>query len=124
MPWFWLRYHIVVQTCTYTIYLPTHSELSAECNCPAFKDIISKFGRKQKKIRHCKHIHFIFVNVYNLDPDVDLFIHALTFSFNEVKLILEVFYILLLRILLGLVLHCVLMDVAISAPHVYLQFFS
>jgi hypothetical protein len=60
-----------------------------ECNCPAFKDIISKFGRKQNLFMHCKHFYFIFVKVSNVDPEVDLFIHAPTFSFNEVTLILE-----------------------------------
>ena len=60
-----------------------------ECNCPAFKDMISKFGRKRNSFLHCKHLYFISIKVFNLDPDVDLFIHASTFSFNEVKLIFE-----------------------------------
>ena len=60
-----------------------------KCNCPAFKDMISKFGRKQNLFLHCKHLYFIFVKVSNADPKVDLFIHAPTFSFNDLKLILE-----------------------------------
>jgi hypothetical protein len=70
------------------IYELIVSSLS-ECNCTALKDMISKFGRKQNSFLHCKHIYFIFVKVSNVDPKVDLFIHAPIFSFNEVKLILE-----------------------------------
>jgi hypothetical protein len=71
-----------------SIYQLTVSSLP-ECNCPAFKDMISKFGRKRNSFMYCKHLYFIFVKVSNADPKVDLFIHAPTFSFNEVKLILE-----------------------------------
>ena len=35
------------------------------------------------------HLYFIFVKVSNADPEVNLFIHALTFNFNEIKFILE-----------------------------------
>jgi hypothetical protein len=71
-----------------SIYQLTVSSLP-ECNCPAFKGMISKFSRKQNLFLHCKHLYFIFVKVSNIDPEIDLFIHAPTFSFNEVKLILE-----------------------------------
>jgi hypothetical protein len=60
-----------------------------ECNCAYFLDIISKFGRKQNSYINCKHMYYIFVKVSNLDAEVNLFIHTPTFSFNEVKLILE-----------------------------------
>ena len=60
-----------------------------ECNFLAFKDMIAKFGRKQNSFMYCKHLYFIFVKVSNANPEVDLFVHAPTFSFNEVKLILE-----------------------------------
>ena len=60
-----------------------------ENNHPAFKDMISKFGCKRNSFMHCKHLYFVFVKVFNVDPEADLFIHAPTFSFNEVKLILE-----------------------------------
>ena len=73
---------------TQSIYQLTVSSLP-ECNCPAFKDTISKFGRKRNSFLHCKHMYFIFIKVPYADPEVDLFIHAHTFSFNEVKLILE-----------------------------------
>jgi hypothetical protein len=73
---------------THSIYQLTMSFL-LECNCSAFKDMISKFGRKRNSFMHCKHLYFIFVKVSNANPEVDLFIHAPTFSFNEVKLIIE-----------------------------------
>jgi hypothetical protein len=51
--------------------------------------MISKFGRKQISFLHCKHLYLIFVKVSNIDPKVDLFIHAPTLSLNEIKLIIE-----------------------------------
>ena len=65
------------------------------------------------------------MRISSIDLDVDLFIHALTFSFNEIKLIVEgaSWHTILRRFPLGLSLHCVLMDVAICGPHVYLWLF-
>jgi hypothetical protein len=60
-----------------------------ECNCPAFKDMITKLNRRRNSFFHCKHLYFLFVVLSKLDPELHLFIHAPTFSFNEVKLILE-----------------------------------
>ena len=73
---------------TQSIYQLTVSSMP-EYNCSAFKDMISKFGHKRNSFLHCKHLYFIFVKISNLDPEVDLFIHFLILSFNEVKLILE-----------------------------------
>ena len=73
---------------TQSIYQLTVNSL-LECNYTAFKDMISKFGCKQNSFLHCKHLYFIFIKVSNADPEVDLFIHTSTFTFNEVKLILE-----------------------------------
>jgi hypothetical protein len=70
------------------IYQVTVSSLP-ECNCPYFLDMISKFGRKRNSYMNCKHLYYIVIKVSNLDAEVNLFIHAPTFSFNEVKLILE-----------------------------------
>ena len=70
------------------IYQVTVSSLP-KCNCAYFLDMISKFGRKRNSYMNCKHLYYIFVKVSNLDAEVNLFIHAPTFSFNEVKLILE-----------------------------------
>ena len=71
------------------IYQVTVSSL-LECNCAFFLDMISKFGRKRNSYMNCKHLYYIFVKISNLDADVNSFIHASTFSFNEVKLIMEV----------------------------------
>ena len=89
----WLEFDCVIMlqskpTPTQSIYELTMNFLP-ECNCPTFKDMISKFGRKWNPIMHCKHLHFIFVKVFNLDLKVDLFIHVPIFSFNEIKLIIE-----------------------------------
>ena len=51
--------------------------------------MISKFGRKRDLFVHNKHLYFIDVKVSNIDPEIYLFIHALTFTFNEVKFILK-----------------------------------
>ena len=61
----------------------------SECTCPAFKETMSKFGKRGCSFKHYKHMYYIFVKVCGLDPKFDLFIHASTFSFNEVKLLLE-----------------------------------
>ena len=53
-----------------------------DCTCPAFKETMSKFGRRG-------FAYYILVKVCALDPEVDLFIHAPTFSFNEIRLVLE-----------------------------------
>jgi len=63
--------------------------LIVECNCPAFKDMIIKLNRKRNCFFHSKHLYFSFVIFSKLDPELNLFIHAPTFSFNEVRLILE-----------------------------------
>ena len=60
-----------------------------ERNCANFVDIISKFDRKRTFYMNCKHLYYIFIKVYDLDAEVIFFIHTPTFSFNEVKLILE-----------------------------------
>ena len=60
-----------------------------ECNCAYFLDMISKFGRKRNSYLNCKHLYYIFIKVFNLDPKVNLFIYAPTFSINEIKLIME-----------------------------------
>ena len=36
-----------------------------------------------------KHLYFVFIVIGNLDSDRNAFIHAPSFSFNEVKWILE-----------------------------------
>ena len=58
-----------------SMYQLTLSSLP-DCTCPAFKETMSKFGRRGVPFKHCKHLYFILVNVCSLDPHVDLFIHA------------------------------------------------
>ena len=60
-----------------------------DCMCLAFKEIMSKFDRRGFAYKYCKHLYYILVKICALDPEVDLFIHAPTFSFNEIRLILE-----------------------------------
>ncbi len=71
-----------------TQYQITVSSLP-ECTCPAFKETMVKFGKKGSHFTYCKHLYYIFIKVCNLDPKVDLFMHAPTFSFNEIKLLHE-----------------------------------
>src|SRR5579875_2739958 len=70
------------------IYQVTVSSLP-ECNCPTFKEMITKLNRRYNSFFHCKHLYFLFIILSKLDPHQNLFIHAPTFSFNEVKVILE-----------------------------------
>ena len=60
-----------------------------DCTCSAFKETMSKLGRQGFAYKHCKHLYYILVKVCALDPEVNLFIHAPTFSFNEIRLVLE-----------------------------------
>lgn len=71
-----------------SIYQLTVSSLP-ECTCLAFKEMIGKFGRARNAFLHCKHLYYIFIRISNLEPYVDKFMHFPTFSFNEVKRILE-----------------------------------
>ena len=73
---------------TESIYDLTISALP-HCNCPAFKETMAKFGRRGQPFRPCKHLYYVYVEVCKLEADHDLFIHAPTLSFNEVKTILE-----------------------------------
>ena len=60
-----------------------------DCNCEAFKETMRKFGKKGNSFRYCKHVYYVFTKICGLDPKVDRFMHAPTFSFNEIKLVLE-----------------------------------
>jgi hypothetical protein len=60
-----------------------------ECSCQYFKDMATKSLGKRGQWTNCKHLYFIFTVIGSLDSDRDAFIHAPSFSFNEVKRILE-----------------------------------
>ena len=60
-----------------------------ECSCRNFKDMTTKSLGKHGRWASCKHLYFVFTVIGNLKSNRDAFIHAPTFSFNEVKQILE-----------------------------------
>jgi hypothetical protein len=60
-----------------------------ECSCQYFKDMAAKSLGKRGRCANCKHLYFVFTIIGSLDSDRDAFIHAPSFSFNEVKRILE-----------------------------------
>jgi hypothetical protein len=60
-----------------------------ECSYQYFKDMATKSLGKRGQWTNCKHIYFVFTVIGSLDSDRDAFIHAPSFSFNEVKRILE-----------------------------------
>ena len=60
-----------------------------ECSCQYFKDMAAKSVGKRGSWASCKHLYFVFTVVGSLDSEKDAFIHAPSFSFNEVKQILE-----------------------------------
>ena len=60
-----------------------------ECSCQNFKDMATKSLGKHESWASCKHLYFVFTVIGSLKSERDAFIHAPTFSFNEVKQILE-----------------------------------
>jgi hypothetical protein len=60
-----------------------------ECSCEYFKDMATKSLGKRGQWASCKHIYFVFIVIDSLNSERDAFIHAPSFSFNEVKQILE-----------------------------------
>jgi hypothetical protein len=60
-----------------------------ECSCQYFKDMASKSLGKRGQWTNCKHLYFVFTVIGSLDSVRDAFIHTPSFSFNEVKRILE-----------------------------------
>jgi hypothetical protein len=60
-----------------------------ECSCAFFKDMATKSLGRRGGWASCKHLYFVFIVIGSLKSKRDAFIHAPTFSFNEVKQILE-----------------------------------
>jgi hypothetical protein len=60
-----------------------------ECSCEFFKDMATKSLGRRGGWASCKHLYFVFTVIGSLKSERDAFIHAPTFSFNEVKQILE-----------------------------------
>jgi hypothetical protein len=59
-----------------------------ECSCQYFKDMATKSLGKRGQWASCKYLYFVFTVIGSLNSDRDAFIHAPSFSFNEVKRIL------------------------------------
>jgi len=60
------------------------------CDCPFFKDMSAKSLGKRGQWVNCKHLYYIFTQLCDLVPDVDYFIHAPSFSYNEIRRVLEI----------------------------------
>jgi hypothetical protein len=60
-----------------------------DCSCEYFKDMATKSLGKRGQWVSCKHLYFVLIVIGSLNSDKDPFIHAPSFSFNEVKQILE-----------------------------------
>jgi hypothetical protein len=60
-----------------------------ECSCEYFKDMAAKSLGKHGQWVNCMHLYFVFIVLGSLDSDRDTFIHVPSFSFNEVKQVLE-----------------------------------
>jgi hypothetical protein len=58
-------------------------------SCEYFENMATKSLDKRGGWASCKHLYFVFTIIGNLNSDRDSFLHALSFSFNEVKQILE-----------------------------------
>lgn len=69
-------------------YHLTISQLRA-CTCPNFKEMVTKATGKRGQWANCKHLYYVFAFICGLDPDSDSFIHVASFSFNELKQIIE-----------------------------------
>lgn len=60
------------------------------CDCPFFKDMATKSLGKRGQWVNCKHMYYVFTQLCDLLPEVDQFIHAPSFSYNEIKHVLEI----------------------------------
>ena len=58
-------------------------------SCYYLKEMVTKVLGKRGQWINCKYLYFIFTIICRLDIEVDDFIHARSFSFNEVKRVLE-----------------------------------
>ena len=60
-----------------------------QCNCPDFAKMLSLAVGKKGQWVSCKHLYYVFRYLCKVDYATDKFIHAPTFSYNEVMLLLE-----------------------------------
>jgi hypothetical protein len=59
------------------------------CTCPDFTKISAHALGKKGKWMYCKHFYYVFRFLCKVDSDSDKFIHAPTYTYNEVMRLLE-----------------------------------
>ena len=59
-----------------------------ECSCPNFKEMKLRSLGKRGAWTNCKHLYYVFTVTCNFQSTVDVFMHATSFSFNEIKKVL------------------------------------
>ena len=59
------------------------------CTCPDFIKMSSQSLGKKNKWVYCKHVYYVFRILCKVDYNSDKFIHASTYSYNEVMRLLE-----------------------------------
>ena len=60
------------------------------CDCSSFKEMSNKSLGKRGQWTYCKHLYFIFNIICGLDPEIDVFMHAPSFSWNETKQVIQI----------------------------------
>ena len=78
--------HSGVHLCSENYMLTISSFLA--CTCPNFKEMKLRSLGKHGAWTNCKHLYYVFSVTCNLQSAVDIFMHAASFSFNEVKQVL------------------------------------
>ena len=59
------------------------------CTCLSFVKMISGALGKRLQWIYCKHVYYIFHYICKMDYKVDTFMHAPSYSYNEVMQVLE-----------------------------------
>ena len=59
-----------------------------DCSCKDFKDMFVR-TKKRGAWYYCKHLYYIFCVLCQFHLEDDHFVHALTFSFNKVKKVMD-----------------------------------
>jgi hypothetical protein len=59
------------------------------CTCPDFTKMSSQALGKKGKLMYCKHLYYVFRFLSKVDSESDKFIHAPTYTYNEVMRLLE-----------------------------------
>ena len=59
------------------------------CTCPDFTKMSSQTLGKKGKWMYCKHLYYVFRFLCKVDYESDKFILAPTYTYNEVKRLLE-----------------------------------